>query len=614
LRPYWLFMPAILIVGIVLRFYDLGQKSLWLDEAMSLHISTNNFSQIWLELTKYTNSPPLYLWLLHIFLKPGVNEFFARLPSALFGVATLLLIVHMGRLTFGKSYALYALVLFSLSPFYIYYSQEARMYSLWTFLIVLSYYYLYKILQGDHRYRIWLMYFISLLLNIYTHYFTVFHLITQIIIVTIFYLFEKDRRATKWWFFPIMLGLLALISIPVVQLSVYGAPHGNGIPLQNWTLSVFLDTLFQSLTVFLVLGGGGSYYLNYNIPLAVLLFILFYIGLYVSLKKNAKYSLLLLAWMLLPLFGGMLFIIGRTAYHERFFMPVTVPYLLFASAGLYKIGVWTSILIKKMTGQFSLGFNRSVKASVTRLAACFLPVFLIGILFINPIKDYYRIEKQDNRALARFISSQSLPGDSIILDGFGEPAMIYYLKGSVSSIKKPKSQDAMDALSQSCRRLWYVYGWESSKVWLTPSLFEWSQKNAREVKVFPGAFPVHVFFAGPDNANVSRILSVSRGRYEQNPEDTQNSLEYGNCLLMTGDWSQAKNVFEKTAALLQKDNHNQIQDQKVREQLARVLLGLGDAYGKLHLPENASLVYQEAVKLDNSLIISQGEIQDDFIQ
>ncbi len=599
-RPYWLLVIIFLLLGSFLRIYALGEKSMWFDEVLSVQISVKNIDQIWQELTKITNQPPLYLWLLHFFLKIGVSEFWARLPSAIFGILALLLVYHVGRKLFNKWTAFFTLCLFALSPLHLYYSQEARMYSLWIFLITLSYFFLYKLCKGNTSAFLWAGYFLSLLLSIYTHYFAAFHIVTQGVIVGVDFVFSQEKKSIRWVYFLILGGMIALFSIPVMQLATQGSSHGSGLSFQDWTPLLVLEEIIRGWLVFLVLGGGNSYTLGYHYALAFFLFLLFYIGLYFTLRSNARLALFLLAWLIVPLYLGTFFLEQVASYHERYFLPITVPYLLFAGRGLQATASGLARLVRKGL--------RWIKTSSNFAWTCVFLSILLIFLFFDPIINYYQIEKQDNKSAVKYVTARNLPGDSIVLDGFGEVAMAYYFQDYRLSIVKPRTAEAIDFLGKSCRRVWYLYGWESSGVWLKPDLYPWSQKVGVQPQVIPGAFPIYIVLVGPDVKEVNRILEVTRDKFVQNPGDYRNGLEYGNCLLTLGHWKEAVSVYAMVASGLRDEIEGGNQDVQIQDQLTQVLLGIGDAQARQQHWKEAALAYREAIAIDPANVTDREDI------
>jgi uncharacterized membrane protein len=77
-----LMLILLILAGAGLRFYSLGGKSMWDDEVITVEISAKDFTHIWQDLSWRQNSPPLHYLLVHFFLYFGLNEFWARFPSA----------------------------------------------------------------------------------------------------------------------------------------------------------------------------------------------------------------------------------------------------------------------------------------------------------------------------------------------------------------------------------------------------------------------------------------------------------------------------------------------------------------------------------------------------
>jgi len=131
-------LGAILVVGLILRLISSNQ-SLWLDEATSI-LTAKNFSFVEIT-TKFSPGdfhPPLYYLVLKIWIQIlGTSEIAARSLSVLFGALTVLVVYQIGSVLHGKFVGLAAALLLAFSPLHIYYSQEARMYSMETFLAAL---------------------------------------------------------------------------------------------------------------------------------------------------------------------------------------------------------------------------------------------------------------------------------------------------------------------------------------------------------------------------------------------------------------------------------------------------------------------------------------------
>ena len=122
----------IIVAGAWLRFHDLGAESLWFDEAASWSQSKDSLGEL-ISRTAEDNYPPLH----NLFLYASINlfgdgEWSLRLPSAIFGTANILAIYWLGSMTGGRTTGLLAAAFLALSGFHVWYSQEARMYPLFS--------------------------------------------------------------------------------------------------------------------------------------------------------------------------------------------------------------------------------------------------------------------------------------------------------------------------------------------------------------------------------------------------------------------------------------------------------------------------------------------------
>lgn len=122
---------AVVLIGAFLRFFTTSQ--LWLDEALTVNISHLSLPGITAAL-KRDGSPPLYYVMLHYWMEMfGTGNEAVRSLAGIFGLGTLWLSWLLAKRLFGKTAALITLVLLAVSPFEVFYSTEARMYTLVTF-------------------------------------------------------------------------------------------------------------------------------------------------------------------------------------------------------------------------------------------------------------------------------------------------------------------------------------------------------------------------------------------------------------------------------------------------------------------------------------------------
>jgi len=129
-----LFLALVVVLAALVRFIGLGAQSLWIDEYMTWRELFPAGGQGFWEQISDTIQGPLYLAALWP-LRPFADEFLLRLPAALAGVATVPLVWMLGRRLFDERSARLAALLVAVSPFHVWYSQEARGYA---FLILFA--------------------------------------------------------------------------------------------------------------------------------------------------------------------------------------------------------------------------------------------------------------------------------------------------------------------------------------------------------------------------------------------------------------------------------------------------------------------------------------------
>jgi uncharacterized membrane protein len=171
---------GVVALGAGLALYSIGSKSFWVDEAVTYFDAKQSLEVVWKTVTTLDASMPLYYFFMHFWLHLGSSEAVMRLPSALFGVASVYLIYALGRAVFDRTTGLVAALLLATNGFLIHYEQEARGYVMVTFFAVLSTYLLVRALQS-HRRLIWAPYFVSIGLAVATHATALFVIAAQLI-------------------------------------------------------------------------------------------------------------------------------------------------------------------------------------------------------------------------------------------------------------------------------------------------------------------------------------------------------------------------------------------------------------------------------------------------
>jgi mannosyltransferase len=194
----WWPWATVLAFGCFLRLYQIGQSCFWYDEAQTLLVARLPLGQI--ALTAYR--PPLYHYLLHFWsLWVPSTEFWLRMPSFLFGMLALVGVALVTLQLYNKKIAFIATLLAAISPVFVYYSQELRMYSLMTaaFLAILFLFIRIVLKRSEHRWINWAALWLAEAIAMYSHYFSAPFLVTISLVAITLCLLQRRWRTLRNW-------------------------------------------------------------------------------------------------------------------------------------------------------------------------------------------------------------------------------------------------------------------------------------------------------------------------------------------------------------------------------------------------------------------------------
>ena len=185
-------LVAVLLLSFGLRLFRIQHHNIWGDEAFSIAFSKQALNLV-LSSGAETH-PPLYHALLHIWISlVGDSVFSLRYFSVLPAVTIIAIVFVIGRRLVDHQLGLLSATMIGVSSFAVYYSQEARMYSLVAcFCAIASYAVLRWELRESSR---WLIIFaVSMLAAVFTHYYSFFVLLAQNM-----YMFQQRKNNLEQW-------------------------------------------------------------------------------------------------------------------------------------------------------------------------------------------------------------------------------------------------------------------------------------------------------------------------------------------------------------------------------------------------------------------------------
>jgi uncharacterized membrane protein len=432
-RP-WLIVT--LLTGFALRLTLLGEQSLWYDEGVTWLLSQMQTLGDLIAWTAADIQPPLYYLLIwggdRIF---GPSEWALRWPSAIFNTLTIPLIYVLARhlwpgRTFQSAFfAWLAALIIALSPLMVYYSQEARMYTLLVLEATLSSFLFLKILhhQDSEQHRLhrknFLLFFLFYILTataaLYTHYFAAFLLLAHAAFAGLV-LWRRGwpRRLLRQ--ILLMFGLTALLFGPwlptlLARLGDDPSYWPGALKLNEAVRKILIsftvgETVFEQTGVWLALGYllilvGGTLWTIFHWPK---------LKSFGSQDRLETLSFLLL-WLLLPLVLILILSYQSPKFNPRYTLLAWPAFSLILAAAL------VTGLTPRPTSRFTL--------FASRLFVSLSLLFILttsGFSLFNWFTDI-RFSKDDFKALAQFVQERIKADETVLLSsGHLFPVWAYY--------------------------------------------------------------------------------------------------------------------------------------------------------------------------------------------
>lgn len=317
-----LILGIIVLLGLILRFFELSRKPLWLDEATTNSLTMQPDLMAVVTAASRDHHAPLHfvtIWIVKFF---GSSEFLLRLPSVIAGTLTIIAIFFIAKELYDGRAGLIAATLLAVSPLHLYYSQEARMYGMAVLFVALA---VWMFLRASRtgELRDWLFFGGACTLAFYTHFYTAFiiaALIAGYFILRFREFFPQNTRdcAGVNGFslphdlknFACGIAFAALLVLPLlgsfINQSGYFVSHTFNWGLSLWNIppatfiafSAYYDLAAFIFVCLMVVGLAmiGKKSVEMAITLAVLLFIPMLISMYLSsiIPFNVRYHLYLI--------------------------------------------------------------------------------------------------------------------------------------------------------------------------------------------------------------------------------------------------------------------------------------------------------------------------------
>jgi mannosyltransferase len=464
---------TVILLAFALRLYLLDNQSFAFDEGWTSYAIHHSWREMWGVLAP-DNHPPLYYVLVKAFADvAGYGDFAVRFVSVLCGTALVAGLYVLGKRLGGEVGGLSAALFAACSPSLIYYAQEARMYSLWMALAVLSSYSLTRLATDPcrsllYRRRWWVGYVLATVSALYTHYFTALLILIQNGVALVWLVTSRtpatdrtsgfpatearEKGGTFRTFFPHAArwirgrigrlgrwawaqGTILLLYLPWLPTAIRQVRIAQGT---WWRIPLPPRMIFNDIWLFYILGPRRPRGVPKLGPQAAGIALAVFVALLVGWRRRVGRWAFALSISVLPV---ALFVLMGTHF------PIyTNRYTLVAAPGLaLLVGTGVSACWDALPKR-GRWLGRAA-ASLLLVAALAGPLPQLDAYYGDP-----RYWREDFRRAAQYVMDTTEAGDTIILLGCWQPIMQYY-QGPATMLRFPQRGDSVQSEEEAVSSL-----------------------------------------------------------------------------------------------------------------------------------------------------------------
>lgn len=434
---------AITILGALLRFYHLGFKPLWVDEATLYWISHGNLQNIIAQNASQNSAPPLFAILISPILKIGDSETILRSLSWVGGVAAIPAIYFLSRQFLNRNPAYFTTLVVAIAPTQVKYSQELREYSLTFLVAIIILLFFFKHLRRPNWYN-WSFMTLAMMIGIFLQYGLALLIIALNLVCVVELLSNKANRKDlllRWSVAQVvcLCAVVAIYSLSLRQqmrvgfgatstISYLSRGYWDGGSLRSLLSLAITNTL--NIFDFTVPGGYFTYFIVG-------------VGFISVLQDRNRYIALMM-----------------------FVFPVILTFIV-ASARLYPyLGARQDMFLTPMIYLLvGFGFDSLLKVIQQRWIILLLLLFTFFIGF-KPTLDYLKSTGDEiMKPVANALSKDFEKGDKIYVYFAAKPGFTYYYRNNLDSQIYGTSNrgnpsgyfQEIDKLLSSNSRFWMVF-------------------------------------------------------------------------------------------------------------------------------------------------------------
>ena len=430
----YFFLATITFLAVVLRFYKLGAWSFWIDEIYEIGYSLQAMARF-PDLTRVS----LLLTGITLHYLP-VNEWSARLVPAIIGIVSIPILYFPIKKLFNPAVALLAVALLAISPWHLYWSQNARFYSFLLLFYTLGQFALFFWLESNRP--------------------------GYLILAGLLLFMATLERMVAAFIAPVV--VVYFIALLTMQ---FGRPAG--LRWKNILLLAIPAGLFALYQVFSA-GFLNTFTLEFvghqRNPVRVLLAIVYDIGL--------------------PLFvagilGGLYLLLQKSRIGLYLLLGAVVPVILLVIISPFTPASTRYVFIT-LPSWVILGAYAAERLLVqAQKQTKFLALAVLLVLVAEPVSQdvlYYGFQngnREDFKSAFALVQKLKADGDLVVStrDRIGD----YYLGEEVV----PSSELDLDAVARSGRRTWFVI---DNRTYVSPQLQQWLDEHSQ----LKGVYDVYI--------------------------------------------------------------------------------------------------------------------------
>ncbi len=336
-------LSGLFLLALSLKLIRLFDLDLIFDEAVLLLQAQESFAGIW-NLCKTDNFPPLYSWMIKVWMSLGSGPVWFRLFGALMAALTVPAAYLLGREAGGRKVGWAVALLCALSATFMYYSQFVRMYNIQAFFACLSLYWFIKALKS-RQWRYWVLMSVANLLGFYVYVFMTFIFLAQLLVIMYLY-----RLQIRGYFRPFVAHLIFFAGagawmLPTLQRysqvqQAFWTPRLTGESFLNTMMHLSIGVDFHE-----------RYWLSLLLTLPLLLGLIFWLRF-----KPRRWEMNVIAFTAVFVFTIILSLSlgSRSFFHDRYLMYILPFILISALAGWFKLRIrlWKRLGVMLMVLSF----------------------------------------------------------------------------------------------------------------------------------------------------------------------------------------------------------------------------------------------------------------------